>query len=171
VLEPRILECGEQPYVAIQGLVTMQTFDHLTDRFPELYDWLAARGIEPAGQPFLKLNVIDMERELAVEAGVPVAVRAVVDDEVRSGTLPAGRYVTVTHVGQTDELVAATDDLFTWAQQRGLAWDSWDTEAGSAWGCRLVIDKTTAGQQSDPDKRVTELRVRLADSCAVEPTA
>jgi hypothetical protein len=33
----------------------------------------AARGVAPAGPPFWKYNVVDMQRELEVKAGVAVA--------------------------------------------------------------------------------------------------
>src|SRR5262245_41741099 len=70
---PIIVERAEQPYVGIRGLVTMPTIGAIADRIPEVFAWLGARGIEPAGAPFLKYNLIDMARELEIEAGVPVA--------------------------------------------------------------------------------------------------
>ena len=42
-------------------------------RTGEVFGWLGTRGLAPAGAPFLKYNVIDMVRQLEVEAGVPVA--------------------------------------------------------------------------------------------------
>jgi hypothetical protein len=41
---------------------------------------------------------------------------------VRAGTLPAGRYVTVSEVGHPDRLVDVTADLLRWAADAGLAW-------------------------------------------------
>jgi hypothetical protein len=34
---------------------------------------LRSRGVQSAGQPFYRYNVIDMDRQLEVEAGFPVA--------------------------------------------------------------------------------------------------
>ena len=69
---PEITERSAQPYVAIRADVTMEQLPGLADRFGELFGWLAERGQVPAGPPFFRYHVIDMERRLSVEAGVPV---------------------------------------------------------------------------------------------------
>jgi effector-binding domain-containing protein len=162
-MAPSIVERAEQPYVAVSGLVTMQTIGAIADRLPEVFGWLAARGLEPAGAPFLKYDLIDMEQRLEVEVGVPVAAAATADGEVRAGVLPAGRYATVTHVGHPDELVEATASLLAWAAEQGLAWDLTETPEGQRWGCRLEVYKTDPAEQPDMSKWETELLFRLAD--------
>src|SRR5262245_3972300 len=104
-VEPTVEVRPAQPYVAILRLVTMQTMNESADRLPEVFGWLAAHGVEPAGAPFLKYNVIDMEHRLEVEAGVPVGAAPMAGDQVLVGVLPAGRYAAVTHVGSPDELM------------------------------------------------------------------
>src|SRR5687767_11212199 len=106
-----IEERTAQPYVTIRRTITMQTFPEIADRMPGLFEWLAERGIAPAGPPFFRYLVIDMERELDVEAGVPVAAPVDGDGEVLAGVLPAGRYAATTHVGHPDELIAVTGAL------------------------------------------------------------
>ncbi|HET6748231.1 MAG TPA: GyrI-like domain-containing protein [Actinomycetes bacterium] len=160
---PRIVERAEQPYVAVSGRVTMQTIGAIADRLPEVFAWLGARGLEPAGAPFFKYDLIDMERQLEVEAGVPVAAAAAGDGEVVAGVLPAGRYASLTHVGHPDELVQATTALLDWAAQQGLAWDMTETPEGERWGCRLEVYKTDPAEQPDMSKWETELLFRLAD--------
>lgn len=96
---PEIATRAEQPYVAIRTRVTMAELPGLGARLGEVFGWLGARGLAPAGAPFFKYNVIDMERELEVEAGMPVAAAVDGDDHVVSGVLPAGRYATLIHVG------------------------------------------------------------------------
>jgi effector-binding domain-containing protein len=162
-MTPRIVERAAQPYVAVSGLVTMQTVGAVADRIPEVFGWLGDRGIEPAGAPFLRYRLIDMERQLEVEAGVPVAATAAADGEVLAGVLPAGRYATVTHVGHPDGLVAATAALLEWAAEQGLAWDVTDTPEGQRWGCRLEVYETDPAEQPDPSKWETQLLFRLAD--------
>jgi effector-binding domain-containing protein len=160
---PRIVERAERPYVAVSGRVTMQTIGAIADRLPEVFAWLDARGLEPAGAPFFKYDLIDMERQLEVEAGVPVAAAAAGDGEVVAGVLPAGRYASLTHVGHPDELVEATTALLDWAAQQGLAWDMTETPEGQRWGCRLEVYKTDPAEQPDMSKWETELLFRLAD--------
>lgn len=160
--EPMIVERSEQPYVAIRRSVTMETFGAIADRIPEVLDWLASRGVEPAGAVFFRYNVVDMPR-LVVEAGVPVAAVVATEGDVISGVLPAGRYVTVTHVGHPDELLDVTATLLRWAEQQDLDWDMADAADGQRWGCRLEVYKTDPSDEPDLNKWETDLAFRLAD--------
>jgi effector-binding domain-containing protein len=148
--------------VAVKAQVTMQTIATIADRIPELLGWLGARGAGPASAPFLRYNVIDMARQLEIEAGVPVAVAVHGDGVVFPGVLPAGRYATVTHVGHPAGLVDATARLLAWASEGGLAFDMSETGAGERWGCRLEIYLTDPRKQPDADKWETQLAFRLA---------
>ena len=49
-IRPSIVERPEQPYVAISGLVTMQTVGAIADRLPEVFVWLAEHGLCRAWQ-------------------------------------------------------------------------------------------------------------------------
>ena len=178
MVEPRVVARTEQQYVGITKVITMKTFDVVADRIPELFGWLGAHGLAATEAPFLRFNVIDMERELAVEAGVPIAAGACAaateaaeaaareadaGEAIFVGRLPAGRYVTATHVGHPDELVGVTAEVLSWAAGRGLTWDAWETPAGTAWACRLTVTKTNPALEPDPGKWETELLFRLAD--------
>jgi len=165
-MEPSIETRPEQPYVGITRFVTMQTIPEVADRLPEVFDWLAARGVEPAGAPFFRYYTIDMERELEIEVGVPVPRGSAVpasDDEVTAGVLPAGRYATVEHVGHPDQLVQATADLLAWAEKQGLRWDRAPGERGETWGARLEFYETDPAVEPDMSKWHTVLAFRLAD--------
>lgn len=159
----KVIDRTEQPYVGIKGVITMQTFDRIADRLPDVYRWLESHGVAPAGPSFFKFNVIDMERELEVEVGVPTASAIDADGEVFAGALPAGRYVTATHIGDPDELVSVTADVLDWAESQGLKWDTAKTEAGRWWGCRLVVNKTGSDPALEEGQSETELLFRLAD--------
>jgi effector-binding domain-containing protein len=159
---PVIDERPVQPYVAVRGVVTMQTFPAIADRLGEVFGWLAERGVAPSGAPFFRYLLIDMERELEVEAGVPVATAMAGEGDVLAGVLPAGRYVTATHVGHPDELIKRTGELLSWAAEHGLVWDRVDTERGERWGCRLEIMHTDPRVEPDPSRWTTELAFRLA---------
>ena len=161
--EPAVVTRSEQPTVGITGAVTMRTIPAIADRIPEVFGWLAARGIEPAGAPFLRYHVIDMSRELVIEAGVPVAAPVDGDDEVRPGVLPGGRYARIVHIGRPDELIGVTALLLDWAAAQGLSWDVTDTDAGQRWGCRLEIFNSDPALVPDPARWETELAFRLAD--------
>jgi hypothetical protein len=161
---PEITQRAAQPYAGISAWVTMAAVGSVADRIPEIFGWLGARGIAPAGPPFFRYHVIDMERQLLVEAGVPVASAVAEDDGIIcGGILPAGRFAVMTHTGAPQTLMGATAALLDWADARELAWDVSQTDAGEKWGCRLESYLTDPAQQPDTSKWQTELAFRLAD--------
>jgi effector-binding domain-containing protein len=161
--QPSIVERDIQPYAAVRGVVTMATFPSIADRIPEVFSWLAARGIAPAGSPFFRYLVIDMPDRIEVEAGVPTAEQVTGDGEVVAGVLPAGRFATLTHQGDYSGLVDTTAELLAWAAERELKWDAGDTPLGERWGCRLEVLETSPRFVPDPADWLTDLVFRLAD--------
>jgi effector-binding domain-containing protein len=160
---PEIVTRAAQPYAAVRARVTMAELSGLGARFGEVFAWLGARGLAPAGAPFFRYNVIDMARELEVDVGVPVAAAVDGDGNVVSGVLPAGRYATLTHVGHPSELYGITGTLLDWAAGQGLTWDMSPGEEGERWGARLETYLTDPSEEPDMSKWVTELAFRLAD--------
>jgi effector-binding domain-containing protein len=160
---PEIVTRAAQPYAAIRARVTMADLGTLGARFGEVFAWLGARGLEPAGAPFWRYNVIDMARKLEVDVAVPVAAAVDGDDYVVSGVLPAGRYATLTHVGHPSELYEVTGSLLDWAAAQGLTWDMSPGEEGERWGARVETYLTDPEVEPDMSKWVTELAFRLAD--------
>jgi effector-binding domain-containing protein len=157
---PTIETRMDQPYAAIPVTVSMEELGSvvppLTDR---VFGWLAARGITPAGPPFWRYVVVDMDTELELESGVPLASPVEGDGEIRAGELPAGRYATVVHTGHPDTLMTATRDLLDWAAERSLEWDS----DGSTWGCRLEEYLSDPAEVPDMGEWQTRLAFRLHD--------
>lgn len=158
---PEIVTRAEQPYVAVRARVTMTEIAAFARRLGEVFGWLDGHGLVPAGPPFFKYNVIDMARELEMEAGVPVAAAVTGDDRVVAGVLPAGRYATLTHVGHPSELMAATKALLDWAAEQGLTWDVTPGADGDRWACRLESYLTDPSQEPDMSKWVTQLAYKL----------
>ena len=160
---PQIETRAEQPYMAIRARLTYAEIDALGARFGEVFAWLAARGLAPAGAPFFRYNVIDMMQELEVDAGVPVAAAVDGDGHMVSGVLPAGRYAVLTHMGPPSELPEVTKGLLDWAAGQGLSWDMSPGEYGERWGGRLEMYPTDPSLEPDMSKWVTQLAFRLAD--------
>jgi effector-binding domain-containing protein len=159
---PKIVERADQPYVGIRTNVTMQQIgEKLPPLLGEVFGWLDARGITPAGAPFFKYNVIDMAGELEIEVGVPLASTVAGDDRVMNGVLPAGRYVSMWHIGHPDGLYEATSRLLAWGKEHGVKWDASDDQ--THWGVRLEAYEDDPDDEPDLDKWLTELRFRLAD--------
>ena len=164
---PQIIERPPQPYLAARESVTMSTLSRVADRIPELLDWLGQRAQTPSGAPFFRYLTIDMERELEVEAGLPVAapldLAAEAGGAVAARTLPGGRFVRAFFVGHPDGLENATGELLQWAETQGLRWDMTDSPVGERWGCRLEIYHSDPLEQPDMNTWRTELAFRLAD--------
>jgi effector-binding domain-containing protein len=149
--EPQVQQRAAQPYVGIRMRVTMEGFGAAIDvGFPEVFGWLGEHGVARAGPPFIRYLVIDMETELEVELVVPVRGEVEGDGRVRSDVLPAGRYVTLRHVGPYDGLIASNAALQQWAQEQGIALDSWGTDRGSAWRGRVEHYLTDPSTEPDP---------------------
>lgn len=72
--EPKLEHRDEQHYVAIRSQVTMPELGTvLPPLIGEVFGWLGSKGLEPAGAPFWRYLVIDMEAKLEIDVAVPVA--------------------------------------------------------------------------------------------------
>jgi effector-binding domain-containing protein len=162
--EAEVIERAAQPYVAIKAQVTMQTLGTILPALhARVFGWLRERRIPPIGHPFWKYNMIDMDRGLEVEVGVPVEARVDGDEQVLSGLLPAGRYASLRYTGHPDRLLDATAFLLEWAGQQHLTWDLTHGRDGERWGARLEIYETDPAAEPDMTKWTTQLAFRLSD--------
>jgi effector-binding domain-containing protein len=162
---PQIIDRAPQPYVGVADSVPMSSLNRVADHIPELIAWVERRGEEPAGAAFFRYLTIDMERELEVEAGIPITgplEPGDTDSGVRSATLPGGRFVSAFYVGHPDGLIDATAELLEWAESQGLEWDVRPEGAAERWGCRLEIYHSDPVEQPDMNAWRTELAFRLA---------
>lgn len=162
---PVLVDRPAVPYVGISRTVTPGTFSQVAGRFADLFAWLADHSLTPAGPPFFRYDVIDMDRGMVVEAGVPLAESVHwADGDVVPGVLPAGRYVLTSHVGPPEELVQVTASVLAWADAEGLELDRWSTPEGDAWGCRLELQLSDPRVEPDMTGWETQLVFRLADT-------
>jgi effector-binding domain-containing protein len=159
---PRIVELTDQPYAAIRSQLSMSRIPEIADRIPEVLAQLSERGIEPAGPPFLKYDVLGPGEALEIEAGVPVADVAEGAGAVAFAIIRGGRFATVTHRGPYDGLTQATRQLLLWGQQQGLRWDMDERDGAESWGARLEVYPTNPAETPDPNDWVTDLLFRLA---------
>jgi effector-binding domain-containing protein len=106
----------------------------------ELWRALQARGLVPAGPPFVRYHTFG-ETETDLELGVPLSEGATGEGRVEAGELPGGPAIVTWHIGPHDSLGEAYGRLGTWlAQHRREA-------AGPAWEVYWWID---AGREPDP---------------------
>ena len=97
---PTIEQRAARPYLGISGRITDGVPAFVDKAFPELFRWLGEHGVEPAGPPFIRFRELDTNGEpVEIEVGAPVDGTLEGDERVRADSLPAGRYLTLMHVG------------------------------------------------------------------------
>ncbi|WEK06103.1 MAG: GyrI-like domain-containing protein [Candidatus Devosia phytovorans] len=161
---PETVERPERAYAYITFVVRMNQMQKPADEgFPALFAHLAQNGIEPDGAPFYNYRRIDMAGTLDVEAGVPVSRAGSDSGNIRFGTLPAGRYLTVTWHGHPDKLYDVTSLLIGWTKERNQPLDVVEKPDGDHFACRLEIYESDPGDEPDMDSWVTVLEFKLAD--------
>jgi effector-binding domain-containing protein len=159
---PTLEQRAEQPYVAIRATSAMGRVGEVAaPLIGEVFGWLTAQGVSPAGPPFFRYLVIDMERELELHVGVPVQHETAGDSQVLSGAFPEGRYLTAVYSGPFHGLPSATEEFLAWADANGIVWDSEQTPAGEAWGSRTEHYLTDPEAEPDPSRWETLLAFRV----------
>ena len=160
--EPQIAQRAAQAYAGLPMTVTMDSFPAAIDAgFPELFGTLGQQGIAPAGPPLIRYHVIDMEGEMEVELGVPVAGEFTGAGRVRPGVVPGGRYVTLLHTGPYDGLMAANAALQDWAGQRGITLAS--SPDHRSWPGRVEYYLTDPSAEPDPANWQTEVAFLISE--------
>ncbi|HEU4328119.1 MAG TPA: GyrI-like domain-containing protein [Roseiflexaceae bacterium] len=162
ISQPQLKERAEQPYVGIRTQIPMSQLPQIIPQFlDELFAWLGQRGIAPACAPFQRLHVINMEGQMDVELGIPVAQAVPGDGRVSAGVIPAGRYATLVYRGLDG--IPGNRALIEWAAQQGLQWDRWDDPQGDAFRSRIESFLTDPDEEPDPNNWETEVAIKLAE--------
>ncbi len=162
--EPKLQDRPEQPTVGIRTQVPMKAFKKIIPQLlSEVFAWTRQHGVAPVGPPFMRFHVINMEGNMDVELGVPVASPVTGDDRVTGGSLPAGRYAALVYTGVRNG-IKANGALLDWGAAQGLTWDRHDTAAGDAFAGRYESYLTDPDDEPDPKKWETEVAIRVAGS-------
>jgi effector-binding domain-containing protein len=162
--EPQIEERGEQPYLGIRCELTNGIRAAVDQAFPQLFGWLGQHGVAPSGPPFIRFRELDDAGDpLVIEAAAPVSESVEPPDAapVHADALPAGRYVTLLHVGpytheSVPDLVHAQAALNDWIQGQGLVC-SRPSERGSSLPCCVERYRIGPPMEKDWTKWETEL--------------
>jgi effector-binding domain-containing protein len=166
--EPKTELRPAQPYLGISGEVADGVPPFVDHAFPELFGWLREHAVDPAGAAFIRYRELGTDGEpLAIEVGVPVSDGATGDERVRAGVLPAGRYLTLLHVGPyrsetVPDLAAARDRLTTWAAEHGIVY-SRETTRGRTLPCCLERYLIGPVEMSEFSKWETEFAYLVLD--------
>ena len=163
VSKPTLDERPEEPYMGIRTQTPFKGMFTVVDKqlLKELSAWLNQEGIAPAGLPFLRYHVINMDGEMDIEAGMPVAKVLPGNGRVSPGVLPGGRYASLIYInnGYTGNSV-----LTRWGIENGLAFDQWAEPKGTAFRARYERFLTDPKIQPLKTKWEVEVAIKLADS-------
>lgn len=160
--EPKIVEKAAQPYAAI-ALTLRQP--EISEQAPPLVDdviaWVKAKGGELAGTPFFNYVNFLPGGTMEMHVGLPTKTLLAGEGRYFTGTLPGGRYASLTATVPYHELHDANMKLHDWATAQGHKLDG--TERGDRFvnANRMEIYHKDPGE--DPSGHpVTEIAFRLA---------
>jgi hypothetical protein len=151
---PAIEDRAELPYLAIRCEITDGIRAAVDTAFPAFFGWLGEHGVTPAGPPFIRLRELDHAGEpLVLDVGAPVAAGAAPDGPVHAGSLPAGRYAVLLHVGPYSSRTAwdlgdAQAHLADWIAEQGLAHRR---RSARGWTVPCAVESFRIGPVDDED--------------------
>jgi effector-binding domain-containing protein len=128
--------------------------------FKEMNAWVKQQDVKPAGPPFLRFHIIDMEGEMDIEVGTPVAAALAGNGRVSAEVIPAGRYASLVYIGSG---YSGNKALVDWAKANGIAWDRWDDAKGDAFRSRYESYLTDPKIEPRKTKWEIEVAIKLAD--------
>ena len=115
-----LLEQPAQPAVAIRTWTSAGDLPRvLGQTFSSLAQFLAEKGTQPSGPPFVAYYNMDMQN-LDIEIGFPVPEKLEGQGAVRPSRIPGGRLAACTYTGPYQDLAPAYDALSRMVQERGL---------------------------------------------------
>jgi effector-binding domain-containing protein len=160
--EPQIVTKQDQPYAAI--LLTLAQ-PEISQKAPPLIEdviaWIKAHGGKTTGAPFFNYVTFFPDGKMQMQVGMPTDTVLKADGTVSTGTLPGGKYASLTATAPYHELHDANMKLHDWTVTKGHKLDG--TEDGDRFidANRMEIYHKDPGE--DPSGHpVTEIAFRLA---------
>ncbi|WIY54278.1 GyrI-like domain-containing protein [Devosia sp. YIM 151766] len=161
---PEIIERPAQAYAFVRFTVPMDQMQRpANEGFPQVFDYVAKHGLKPIGAAFYNYRRIDMADTLDVEAGIALEHAGPEEGNVKIGTLPAGRFVTLTWNGHPDHLMTVTGMLIGWLKLAEMPLDMVEAADGDHFACRLELYESDPAEVPNLDEWVTTLAFKLAD--------
>ena len=158
----RVYERPDEHYMGIRVQTPFKGMFTVIDKhlFKELRAWMKQEGVEPAGQPFFRFYIINMEGEMDVEVGIPVATALPGNGRVNPRVMPGGCYASLVYVGSG---YTGSGALTRWAMANGHAFDEWEVPNGMAYRARYERYLTDPKIQPLKSKWEVEVAVKLVD--------
>jgi effector-binding domain-containing protein len=160
--EPRIITRDATAYAAIPLEVNQPEIPQVAPPLVhEILAWAEAHARQ-TGPVFFNYTSMQAGQKMAMEVGLPIEKPVPGDQRVKVGTLPGGRYATVTWTGPYDQLYSAHDKLHQWLAKQNLPKQS-QGGSGEKGMTLLEIYHTDPDDLPNPADWVTEIAFKLAD--------
>ncbi len=155
---PKVIVRKEVPFVGVASTETMQSLSTAIPRaIPKLMAFMKSKSVHPSGSLFVRYTYIDMAKGLDIVVGFPVSQPVTGSKEIKTGTIPGGRYVSLTHYGSYSALVKPNAELQAWSKKQGLTFAMQKGAKGMEFRARLEFYNTDPSSQPDPKKWETEI--------------
>ena len=163
ITKPAIVTKPDRPFAAV--LLTLRQ-PEISEKAPQRIDdviaWVKARGGQLTGAPFFNYVGFLPGGTMQMQVGMPTDRVLAGDDTIATGTLPGGRFASVTATVPYHELHGANMTLDSWVRAEGLTLDGHEEGDSYVGANRMEIYHKDPGE--DPSGHpVTEIAFRLAD--------
>ncbi len=130
----------EKPYAALRREVAQQDIPKEIPPLIEiLMNLLHKENIKINGDCFFRYLSCTTGGQMVVEAGFPIEKTDSRSDNFEFGSFPAGKYLSVIHKGDYNNLIDAHMYLEDYSKLNNLSLDDISTDTGVVWGCRAEI--------------------------------
>ena len=163
ITEPTIVTKPAQPFAAVMLTLSQpEISDKAPHRIEEVIAWVKAKGGQLTGAPFFNYVGFWPDGRMDMQVGMPTDRVLEGDSTIATGTLPRGRYASLTATVPYHELHDANMQLDAWVHAQRLKLD------GKVDGDRFVGANRMEIYHKDPGEDpsghpVTEIAFRLAD--------
>ena len=149
-VECKIEERDVQPVASIRTRTPVTEISAvLGECYGRIMGYLGELGVYPSGAPFTAYFNMDME-DLDLEIGMPVAEPVAAKDDIASSEIPAGKYVTATHVGPYEKFEETYNVLMAYMGEQGVD--------GSGVAYEFYLNDPS---ETPPEKLITEILIQL----------
>lgn len=150
-------------YASVRMNVPMQFEEHLGPAWGRLAQWLAMQGQTNFGPAIIRYNTTEMDSLLDLEVGFITQQALTPSEGITCGTLPAGTYATLTHIGPYDDdgVYLANVKIVEWAKANQIVWDTTPVDGVEVWASRVEWYLSDPATDRDPQNYRTELTFKL----------
>lgn len=162
---PELVEYASRPTAGIRRWVTFDEFGTVISQAAgDVAGWVGEQGGELEGPLYIRYYDIAMPVKMEVEIGFFVKPGLSQDDDrVSIGEMPAGRYLNTRYTGHYDGLMDATACVVGFARQKGIQWDSWETQDGEGFAARFELYISDPDENPDPQTWITDIAIKVAE--------